>query len=100
MIFDKLKAALTKKSGKAESAITPETAAMFEKLKAILAEQFGVAESAITSETELVNDLGADSVDVVELSMTLGEQFGVEELSEEEILQIRTVGDLLKRLEK
>lgn len=100
MIFDRLKAILARQFGVDESAITPETAAMFDKLKAILAEQFGVAESSITPETALVDDLGADSVDVVELSMTLGEEFGAEELSEEEILQIHTVGDLLKRLQK
>lgn len=72
---------------------------IFEKLKAILSEQFGVAESSITPELSFEDDLGADSVDIVELSMALEEEFGVEELSEEELQEIHTVGDLLKFLQ-
>ncbi|MCD8331893.1 MAG: acyl carrier protein [Oscillospiraceae bacterium] len=100
MFFEKLRGRLAELFGVSKSEITPEMAEQYEKLKGILAEQFSVSESDITLETALEDDLGADSVDVVELSMTLEEQFEAPELTEEEILQIHTVGDLLKILQK
>lgn len=73
---------------------------IFDKLKAIIAEQFGVEESSITPEMSFEDDLGADSVDIVELSMALEEEFEVEEMSEEDVTGIHTVGDLLKYLQE
>ena len=52
---------------------------IFDKLKAIIAQQFGVDEDSITTEMSFEDDLGADSVDIVELSMALEEEFDVEE---------------------
>lgn len=72
---------------------------IFDKLKAIIAEQFGVDESSITVETSFEDDLGADSVDIVELSMALEDEFEVEEMGEEAVAGIHTVGDLLKYLQ-
>lgn len=72
---------------------------IFEKLKTIIAQQFGVEESTITNETSFEDDLGADSVDIVELSMALEEEFDVDEMSEEDITSIHTVGDLLQYLQ-
>jgi len=71
---------------------------IFEQLKTMLAEQFGVDADTITMETSFEDDLGADSLDLVDLSMALEELFGVEELTEEEIAGITTVGDLVRFL--
>lgn len=72
---------------------------IFEQLKALLAEQFGVDAESITKETSFEEDLGADSLDLVDMSMALEEVFGVEELTEEEIGGITTVGDLVRFLQ-
>lgn len=72
---------------------------MFEKLCALIAEQFGVEADTVTAETSFVDDLGADSVDLVDLSMALEEEFGMEEMEEEDLTSITTVGDLYKYLQ-
>ena len=73
---------------------------IFNKLKTIIAAQFGVDEDSITAEMSFEDDLGADSVDIVELSMALEEEFEVEEMSEDDVAGIHTVGDLLKYLQE
>lgn len=73
---------------------------MFEKLCTLIAEQFGVDADAITADTAFVDELGADSVDLVDLSMALEEEFGLEEMEEEEISSIVTVGDLYKYMQE
>lgn len=73
---------------------------IFDKLKAIIAQQFGVEEDSITTEMSFEDDLGADSVDIVELSMALEEEFDVEEMGEDDVANIHTVGDLLKFLQE
>ena len=70
---------------------------IFERLVRILAEQFGLDEEDITEETGF-EDLGADSVDLVELSMNLEEEFGIEEMGEDDIASIHNVGDLVNYL--
>lgn len=72
---------------------------IFEQLKALLADQFGVEANTITMDTSFEEDLGADSLDLVDMSMALEEVFGVEELTEEEIADITTVGDLVRFLQ-
>ncbi len=72
---------------------------IFDKLAEIVAEQFGVEAASITMDTSFEGDLGADSVDIVELSMALEEEFGVEEMGEEDLSGITTVGDLVKYLQ-
>ena len=72
---------------------------MFEKLCALIAEQFGVEADTVTAETSFVDDLGADSVDLVDLSMALEEESGMEEMEEEDISSITTVGDLYKYMQ-
>lgn len=72
---------------------------MFEKLAAVVAEQFGVEADSITTETTFEGDLGADSLDIVELSMALEEEFGLEEMGEEDLSAIVTVGDLARYLQ-
>lgn len=72
---------------------------IFEKLKALIAEQFNVGEETITMDTSFTDDLNADSVDIVDLSMALEEEFDIEELGEEEAAAISTVGDLFRFLQ-
>lgn len=71
---------------------------IFEKLAALIAEQFNVDVDSITMDTSFADDLNADSVDIVDLSMALEEEFGLEELGEEETSSISTVGDLVRFL--
>ena len=66
---------------------------------AMLADQFGVDADTITMETTFEDDLGADSLDLVDMSMALEEVFGVEEMTEEEISGITCVGDLVRFLQ-
>ena len=72
---------------------------IFEKLSKLISEQFGVEADTITMETTFADDLGADSLDIVELSMALEEEFGVSEMGEDEISSISTVGDLVNYLQ-
>ena len=72
---------------------------IFEKLSALIAEQFNVDEDSITMETSFEDDLNADSVDIVDLSMALEEEFGIDELGEDEASGITTVGDLVRLLQ-
>lgn len=71
---------------------------VLEKVKAILAEQFDVEEDKITAETDLQEDLGADSLDVVDLLMSIEDEFEVE-VPDEEIENIKTVGALVAYIE-
>ena len=72
---------------------------IFEKLAALIAEQFNVEADSIGMDTSFSDDLNADSVDIVDLSMALEEEFGIEELGEEEASSISTVGDLVRFLQ-
>ena len=72
---------------------------IFEKLSELISEQFGVEPDTITMETTFEDDLGADSLDIVELSMALEEEFGVSEMGEDEISSITTVGDVVHYLQ-
>ena len=72
---------------------------MFEEVAAIIAEQFGVDVDSITSETAFEEDLGADSIDIVELSMALEDNYPIGQMAEEDITAISTVGDLVQYLQ-
>ncbi len=72
---------------------------IFEKLCALIAEQFNVDADTITMETSFADDLNADSVDIVDLSMAMEDEFGIDELGEEEAASITTVGDLVRFLQ-
>ena len=72
---------------------------IFEKLKTLISEQFNVDEDTITMDTSFADDLNADSVDIVDLSMALEEEFGIDELGEDEASAISTVGDLVRFLQ-
>ena len=64
----------------------------FEQIKRITAEQLNVSENEITPETAFVDDLGADSLDLVDLMMALEEEFDIE-VTEDEVESLKTVGD-------
>lgn len=72
---------------------------VFEKIKKILADQFDVEEDSITLETSIQEDLGADSLDVVDLIMSLEDEFEFE-VPDHEIESIKTVGSLVKFVEE
>lgn len=67
---------------------------VFEKLQELIAEQFTVSEDSITMDTSFADDLGADSLDIVELTMALEEEFDLPEADEEELVKLVTVGDV------
>ena len=71
---------------------------VLEKVKAILAEQFDADDDKITADTDLQEDLGADSLDVVDLLMSIEDEFDVE-VPDEEIENIKTVGALVSYIE-
>ncbi|MBR3145465.1 MAG: acyl carrier protein [Clostridia bacterium] len=68
---------------------------VFEKLKDILAEQLEADKDNITLETDIAGELGADSLDVVELAMSVEEEFNVI-IPDEEIENLKTVGDVVE----
>ena len=72
---------------------------IFEKLVALVAEQFNVDEDSITMDTSFVDDLNADSVDLMDLSVALEEEFGIEEMADEDVSSIATVGDVVRFLQ-
>jgi acyl carrier protein len=73
--------------------------AVVEKVKQIIGEQLGVDESEVTPSASFVDDLGADSLDQVELVMALEEAFSVE-IPDEDAEKIRTVKDAIEYIEK
>ncbi len=72
---------------------------MFEQVCKMLAEQLGIDASAIRPESEVVKDLGADSLDVVELLMTLEDEYSIT-LPEEDVENIKTVQDIVDMMNK
>ena len=73
--------------------------AIEEKVRSIVAEQLGVKSEEIKPESSFVDDLGADSLDTVELVMALEEEFGIE-IPDEDAEKMSTVGDALKYIEE
>ena len=68
---------------------------IFETLRALVAEQFSVSEESVTMDTAFVDDLDADSLDIVEFTMQLEEKFDIPEIDEEELTKLVTVGDVV-----
>jgi acyl carrier protein len=69
---------------------------IFEKLRTIIAEQFSISEDSVTMDTSFVDDLGADSLDAVELIMALEGEFDIPEVDEELVISLHTVGDVFR----
>lgn len=72
---------------------------IFEKVCAILAEALNVDPDEITMETLIMEDLRADSLDVVDIAMSLEDEFGIE-FPDEDLEKVRSVGDVVKYLEE
>ncbi len=68
---------------------------IFDKVKEIIIEQLGVADTAINSEASFIDDLGADSLDIVELIMALEEEFDLE-IPDSDAEKVVTVGDVVE----
>lgn len=72
---------------------------IFAKVKKVIVENLGVSEERIVPEASLLDQLGADSLDLVELAMNLEDQFGVT-IDDADIGQLKTVGDVVAYIEK
>ena len=72
---------------------------MYEKVCNMLAEQLDISADTITPQSEVVKDLGADSLDVVELMMALEDEYGIT-LPEGEVENVKTVQDIVDMMEK
>ena len=71
----------------------------FESIRSIIAKQLDIPEEGIAMESKLIDDLKADSLDVVELVMNLEEEYGVE-IPDDDLPGIRTVGDIVEFINK
>ena len=73
--------------------MTPET--IFKTMQDLIAEQFAIDADEVTMDSSFVDDLGADSVDLVDLAVTLEQEFNLEETEESVLSAIKTVGDVV-----
>ena len=71
---------------------------IFTTLQTLIAEQFAIDAEEITMDSSFVDDLGADSVDLVELVMAMEEEFEIGEIEEENLQNLKTVGDCVRYL--
>lgn len=71
---------------------------IFDKVKDILIDQLDCEEEKVTMEASITDDLGADSLDIVDLVMSLEEEFDVE-IPDDQVENIKTVGDIVKYIE-
>ncbi len=71
---------------------------VLEKVKSIIADQLDVEEDKVVAEASITEDLGADSLDVVDLIMSIEEEFDIE-IPDEAVEDIKTVGDIVKYIE-
>ena len=76
--------------------MTPEE--IFSTMQSLIAEQFALKVEEITMNSSFTEDLGADSVDLVELVMAMEEEFDIDEVQEDDLVQLKTVGDCVKYL--
>ena len=72
---------------------------VFETIRSILCDQFDVDEDAVTMDTAIQEDLNADSIDVVDLVVSIEDEFDIE-IPDEEIEDVKTVGDVVKYVEE
>ncbi len=76
------------------------TEEIFNTMRNLIAEQFAVDSEEITMGSSFTDDLGADSVDLVELVMAMEEEFGLDEIQEDDLAQLKTVGDCVQFLSR
>ena len=70
----------------------------FEKVKKLIASQLGISEDKITEDSRLIEDLGADSLDTVEMLMTLEEEFGIQ-IPDEEAMGLSTIRSIVELID-
>lgn len=70
----------------------------FDKVKSLIASQLGISEDKITPEARLIEDLGADSLDTVEMLMTLEDEFGIA-IPDDEAVKLKTVGSIVELID-
>ncbi|MCC6704683.1 MAG: acyl carrier protein [Thermomicrobiales bacterium] len=75
-------------------------ASTYERVSAIIVERLGVDEDKITMESEFIADLNADSLDLVEVIMALEQEFGLDEIKDEDAEKIRSVGDAVRYIDE
>ena len=71
---------------------------VFDKVKEIIIDQLDADENAVVADASITDDLGADSLDVVDLVMSIEEEFDIE-VPDEEVANMKTVGDIVKYIE-
>jgi len=76
--------------------MTPEE--IFKKMQTLISDQFSIDEDEIALSTSFADDIRADSVDLVELVMAMEDEFELDEIEEDELAQLKTVGDCVKFL--
>lgn len=69
-----------------------------EKVKELLANQLNIAKDKVQENSRIIEDLGADSLDMVEMLMTLEDEFGIS-ISDEEAMELKTVADIVAKIE-
>jgi len=71
---------------------------MIDKVKELVAEQLGISKDTIKDDANIIEDLGADSLDVIEMLMTLEEEYGIS-IPDEKINQVKTISQIVKLIE-
>ncbi len=72
---------------------------VFEKVRDLVAEQLGISKESITKESNIIEDLGADSLDVIEMLMTLEDEYGIT-IPDEKINQVKTISQIVALIEE
>ena len=76
-----------------------EVEMVFDKVASLVADQLGIDKSKVKLESNIIEDLGADSLDVIEMLMTLEDEFGIT-IPDDKINQIKTVGQIVELIDK
>ena len=71
---------------------------VLEKVKKLVADQLGISEEEIKPESHIIEDLGADSLDVIEMLMTLEEEYGIT-IPDDKINQVKTISEIVELIE-
>lgn len=71
---------------------------VFDRIKSLMASQLNIPQEKITMEANIINDLGADSLDVVEMLMTLEEEYNIE-VPDEVVVELKTIGSIVEYIE-
>ncbi len=72
---------------------------IIDKVKELVAEQLGISKEQITENSNIIEDLGADSLDVIEMLMTLEEEYNIT-IPDDQISQVKTIGQITELIEK